>query len=121
MRHVADGGLGRHDGCGNRPPAGPQGLAAAPKPKPTVAKYALYFKDLQLDDSIIRILTLRRALRHVVMVMFGRLPEEGSSMRKSIVRKLLKRLHRFYVSFPKIPVLRRVDCSSRSLSVALLP
>jgi hypothetical protein len=53
--------------------------------------------------------------------MFGRFPEEGGSMRESIVRKSLKRLHLFYASFPKVPVLGRVGCSSRSLTVALLP
>jgi hypothetical protein len=83
-------------------------LAAALKRKPTVARYALYFKHLQAACFDNESGPYGEARHYHVIVMCDHFPENEGSTGESMNRKSLKRRKLLSVSFPKRLVLGQV-------------
>ena len=92
-------------------------LAAALKRKPTIARYTLYFRCLQVacfdDESG----PYGEAQRYHVIVMCDNFPENEGSTGENMIRKSLKRRKLLSMSFPKRLVLGQVapHMAARSL------
>ena len=85
-----------------------QGLAAALKRRPTVARYAFYFRRLHVacfdNDSG----PYGETRRSHVLVMCDNFPENKGPTGVNMIYKSLKRSQLLLVSFPKKPVLGQV-------------
>ena len=83
-------------------------LAAALKRKPTIARYTLYFRYLQVacfdDESG----PYGEAQRYHVIVMCDNFPENEGLTGENMIRKSLKRRKLLSMSFPKRLVLGQV-------------
>jgi hypothetical protein len=84
------------------------GLAAALKRKPTVARYALYFRHLQVACFDNESGPYGGTRCYYVAVMSDHFPENKGSMEENMVRKPLKRRKLLSVSFPKRLLLGQV-------------
>ena len=85
-----------------------QGLAAALKRKPTVARDTLYFRHLQVACFDNESGLYSEARSYHVTGMCDNFPENEGSTRENMVRKSLKRRKLLPVSFPKKLVLGQV-------------
>ena len=84
------------------------GLAAALKRKPTVARYALYFKHLQAACFDNESGPYGEARHYHVIVMCDHFPENESLTGANMIRKSLKRRKLLLVSLPKRLLLGQV-------------
>ncbi len=98
-----------------------KGLAAAAKPKPTVAYYTRYFSYLQSGFLPMELASYSDALHPLAISVYDNFPEKSASVGENRVCNTLKMCNLSVVSFPKKLLLGRVCCFSCALTAALLP